>query len=204
MFKHLIKTLAIMTMMSTWCSAQAIMLSVNPSDQLISNGSHVDVNILVSGLGNQSPNSLGAYDLDLGFDDSLLGFNSITYGDSVLGNQLDFAGFGTFTSTVVSTGTINFSEFSFDSVIDLNTLQADSFVLATVNFSAQSLGSSVLALSVNSFGDALGDPLFTEISDGMISIVSNNVPEPATAFLMAAGLMGFGLRKQKLTKYLQR
>ena len=89
-----------------------------------------------------------------------------------------------------SVGAVNVFELSLDSETDLNNLQADSFTLATLTFDALAIGSSTLSLVVNSFGDALGDPLDVTIQNGTINVVGATVAEPTTLGLLVIGVMG--------------
>lgn len=153
-------------------------------------GNNVNVQIGVSGLGGNLAPSLGAYDLDLSFDPSHLAFTGAVFGDALLGNQLDLFNFGGNLSgaDLTDPGTLNFYEVSFDSVTDLNDLQAESFTLATLSFDVLDFGTSDLTLSVNAFGDAEGNDLpVTTLSTSVTT-----VPLPSAIFLMASGLMGLG------------
>ena len=153
-------------------------------------GNSVNVQIGVSGLSQYSAPSLGAYDLDLSFDPSLLRFSGAVFGDATLGNQLDLFSLGGNSSSadLTAPGIVNFYELSFDSVADLNSLQADSFTLATLSFDVLDFGTSDLTLSVNAFGDAEGYDLpVTTLSTSVTT-----VPLPSAIFLMASGLMGLG------------
>ena len=71
----------------------------------------------------------------LGFNPVVLGFGGFTFGDSVLGNQLDLSGFGTVSGFDGGTaGQLNVFEISLDLAGDLDALQAASFALGTVSF----------------------------------------------------------------------
>ena len=84
-------------LMSVFCNAtvsQAVMLSFDPLSQDVLLGVPVDVELTISGLGNHSPDSLSTFDLDIGFDPTILDFSSVSYGDPLLGDQLDLFGLG--------------------------------------------------------------------------------------------------------------
>jgi hypothetical protein len=176
-------------------SSFALTLGLSPSSQTILPGASTSVDITISGLGDGSGPSLGVFDLDVTFDDSIIGFNSATYGDPVLGDQLDLFGFGSWTETDASTaGTVNMFELSFDWVDDLNDFQADSFILGTLFFDAVGIGSSLLEFSFIDLGDAEGLPLTV---DEVNSASINVVPEPSTFILLAIGISGLVYMRKK-------
>jgi hypothetical protein len=124
------------------------------------------------------------------FDTSFLSLLGVTYGDPVLGDQLDLFGFGSLALTTPGAGTVNLFQLSFDLIDDLNTLQASSFVLAQLTFNTLSPGSTGLTVSLNSLSDAAGSALDTTATGGMLSIrppVTSAVPEPSTSWLMLVG-----------------
>jgi hypothetical protein len=116
----------------------------------------------------------------------------------VLGNQLDLASLGSTTiAELTGVGIVNLFELSGDAAEDLNTLQADSFNLATVTFDVLNVGTSLLQLDFNALADADGKAL----SAVTLSAPVTTVPLPSAFLLMAsslAGLMLAGRRLQKL------
>lgn len=154
-------------------------------------GNSVNVQISISGLGQGSAPSLGAYDLNLDFDADYLAFSGAVWGDALLGNQLDLFNVGGNPSgaELIAPGTINLYELSLDSVADLNDLQADSFTLATVGFQVLKAGTSLLTLSANAVADAEGNDLAVT----SLSAPVTTVPLPPAMPLMLSGLFGVGL-----------
>ena len=133
-FVRIVAALAILVVASSDASA-TILLSPAPSTQTIAAGGLTTIDLRIAGLGAGVAPSLGAYDVDLMFDPSVLSFVSATFGDGVLGNQLDLFGLGNVSFLTPSTGMVNLFELSLDTPADLNALQADAFVLASLSFS---------------------------------------------------------------------
>jgi hypothetical protein len=175
----------------------AIELGFAPLSQDVLLGNTANVKLVISGLGDMTAPSLSTFDLDVTFNPSILSFNSVSYGDSVLGDQLDLLGLGTLTTTTPGTGILNLMELSFDDPDTLNNLQAGSFTLATLTFDTIALGSSPLGLSINALGDAWGDPLYASAAEGGINVVPNVVPEPSTLALLGSGLIGITFLRKR-------
>ena len=136
-----VATFAILIAASSGTSA-AISLAPTPSTQTIVAGGLTMIDIRIDGLGAGGAPSLGTYDFDVTFNPSVLSFVSATFGDSVLGSQLDLFGLGNVSSLTPSTGIVNLFELSLDTSADLDALQADAFVLASLSFSGLAVGST--------------------------------------------------------------
>lgn len=166
-------------------AAHPITISVNATSPTATVGSSVSVGIAISDLVDSAAPSLGAYDLDLGFNPAVLTFTGAAFGDPVLGNQLDLFGLGNVNAATPSASSVNLFEISLDLPDDLNDLQAGSFTLATFSFQAIAPGMSLLDLTINALGDALGDPLTALISGGSVTVQQASVvPEPSTLALV--------------------
>ncbi len=195
MKKILFLALAIFMLFSTTTS-YAITIGFDPVSQDVMLGDPADVNLVISGLGDFMPDSLSTFDLDIIYDPTILSFNSATYGDPVLGDQLDLFGFGSWTSTTPGLGSVNLFELSFDLPSDLDTLQVGSFTLASLTFDTLALGTSSLDINIYALGDSWGAPLIASIESGSVKVV----PEPATLLLLGSGLAGIGFFRRKMKR----
>lgn len=153
----------------------------------------IDVELVISGLGVGVAPSLASYDLDVVFDDSHLAYSHATFGDPILGNQLDLFDFGLNSSAaaVNPSAALNIFEVSFDDSSDLNAFQADTFTLATLSFDLLKTGSSDLSYIVNDLGDAGNNLLVADLTTSTVS----NVPIPGAFWLMATGLAMLSRKK---------
>jgi len=130
----------------------------------------------ISGLGNGT--ALGTFDVNVGFNSSVVSFASASYGDPVLGDQLNLEGFGPVSSTIPGSGTTELFELSVDSPSALTSLQATSFTLATLTFDAVGSGTSGLDLSVNALGDQNGLPINATLQNGSITVTGPTMQAP--------------------------
>jgi hypothetical protein len=178
-------------------SAQATVIDIVPSNQMVNFGDPVQAALMISGLGDFAAPSLGAFDIDVFFDASFLSFKSASFGDPVLGDQLDLFGFGSLTGALSVPGSVNLFEVSFDFPFDLDAFQSGSFVLATLLFDTIAAGDSTISMNVNDLADSLGAPLSATVGSGTISVNPPAVPEPGSAALLLIGLVGAGLAKRR-------
>lgn len=189
---YLFSVMPIMFLLFFVTPSSAIFIGFDPVSQSVPVGDTAEVALVISGLGDGIAPSVGVFDLNIAFDQALLGFSSAVYGD-----QLDLFSLGSFQETTPGSGSVNLFENSFDSPSDLDDLQADSFTLATLFFNTLAVGTSPLEITINALGDSMGDPLVADVSNGSIS----PVPEPATILLLASGMAGLGVfRRKKLIK----
>lgn len=185
--------------------AHALIISVVPSSQSLTLSDLVSVDIVASDLGNGGPDSISAYDIELVFDPTILQFNSFA-----LGNNLDLGILGSFGSEQNLGTSIKVDEVSFESSVDLDSLQAASFTLFTLNFSAIGTGTSMLMSNILSISDASGFNLLNPntINNSRVLVSQGGVtPTISESTTKTLTLLGFGLflaLRKKHTARLQR
>ena len=160
--------------------ASAARLLFDPSGQVRSVGDLASVDVLFDPEGGGL--LVGAFDITVGFDSSIVTFNSITFG-----SQLGDPGlFEAVTSFTPGAGSINAAETSL--LVDLSGLQdGNPFPLFSLDFTAVSIGVSPLNFSFALLSDDQGlaiDPL--ALTSGSITV--SDIPEPSTSLLLLGGL----------------
>ena len=160
-------------------SAFSATLSLEPTTQTINFSETASVDLLISGLGDFTSPSLGAFDVDINFDNTVISFSTATFG-TFLGTSIQ----GVDTSTP---GMVKLDEVSLESVPTLDGLQSDSFLLATLTFDGTSAGRSQLEFGAvvlsDAFGSIIADPTLVPSS---ITVV----PLPAAVWLFGSGMLG--------------
>ncbi len=152
----------------------------------------VSVTIGIAGLGTGTAQSIGTFDVNLGFDPLLLSFVSATFG-----NQLDILGLGDIRTVTLGVGVVNLFELSLDSPAELNRLQLPAFTLATLTFDTLAEGRSPLTVTVNALGDADGSAVEAQIQNGSI-LIQNSVPEPRATPIVAGVLVAILLASRRI------
>ena len=165
---------------------QAIMLGFDSPTNDVSLGSSVDVDLVISGLGDSAPPSLGAFDVDVFYDPLIVTLTALTFGTD-LGTSIQ--------SDIAGLGTVNLFEVSLESALTLDAVQPGAFTLATLTFDGTGLGISALNITVNGLIDALASDL-PEADVGTGSITVSSVPEPTTLILLSIGLAGLGFTQR--------
>jgi hypothetical protein len=190
MSKRVVKWVVGSLMLVLGCWAHAVpLVTLNPTAPVAEVGGSVTVDVVVANLGG---GLVGDYDLTVGWDAARLAFTSIEFGPFLDGPLDSISGYE------VATGSVNAFEVSLGAL--LGQFGLDSFRLFSLTFSAVSEGLAQLAvLDGGILGNDLGQsyPFLTQ--GAAVSITAPrtvDVPEPATAALMALGLAGLVARRR--------
>jgi len=195
--KRIVCTLVIPLGMLIICleaQASPLQISVSPVFQVIGSGGTAEVALGIVGLGDHHAPSLSTFDLEVFFDSTILAFNGFTFGDPVLGDQLDLLQLGSITTTIPGEGSVNVFELSLDPAEILNDDQAPAFELGVLSFGGVTAGTSPVTVTINALGDALGNPLSASTEGGSVTITA--IPEPGTDYLLMGGLIGLWLLRR--------
>ena len=168
--------------------SQAAVITVEASSPVVVLGTPVSVEVGVTGI---MGTDVGVYDLDVNFDPTVLSFTSVTFGDPVLGDELNLFGYGSATNVDASnaaSGSVEVSELAFDSPQDLQSYQPPAFGLFTVGFDTVGGGSTAVSSTVNVLGDGGGNSLNYSYGPPATIDVAVLTPEPSAFGLFAIGL----------------
>lgn len=176
-------------------SQSAVFLGFSPASTAFSNGDALSLDIVVSGLAADNE-IVSAFDLNVGYDSSLLSFTGATFGSDLganpSSNLFDFTSeaYADYDDTIM--GTVNIWSLSWLTDAQLDALQGDSVTLASLGFNA--LGSGDTADALN-FAFGPGQDI-----KGLNAKPLDIVPEPGTFVLLVSGLaclVGLGLKNSR-------
>lgn len=163
-------------------SAFGLSIVFDPTSQNTNLGDQASVDVVLSQPGGMF---VGAYDITVGYDATLLDLAGVDFGTG-LGGLLD-----SFQDSISSAASVAVAETSF--LFDLSGAQSgiDDFVLFTLVFDTLSLGTSALTLSNVIVGDNFGAALSFQTNNGALTVLEPVVPTPVPApdmlFLLLAG-----------------
>jgi len=191
--------------------AVAATLSLEPALQTASTGDSISVDLVISGLGDFAPSSLGDFDIDVGFDPSTLSLTGFSLGPFLgnigLGEALDLS-LGEIVPGLVNVLEVSLLDADASSGPSgippfLDDIQPGTFSLATFNFDVLNLGPGELTTvgiaGVFALGDGFGLPLTLDATSPAVieGLDTAQVPAPQTALLVLAGLVCLALSKGK-------
>lgn len=164
--------------------AEAVSLTLVPSQATVGIGGPVAVDVVIADLGLGAAPTLSAFDLDITFAPGVLSFVTVSFGF-----DLGIPGLEALTSAGALAGPVRV-DLAAASLLSNATLDADqpaSFVLATLHFTALGIGTSPLAITQAVLANTAGGSIGTSLVGTSIDVV---VPEPASLALVALGLAG--------------
>lgn len=176
--------------------AGAVSLSFNTSAINVPVSSNFSVDLMVSGLGNSSAPSLGAFDVDILYNPLQMTFLSYTLGTSL--GDISLLEADDWSQGALGGGRIDLAEVSYLTVAELDALQADSFILANLTFRCLAPGTSLIQIDASdsflTLGDANGDGLNFTLGQAVAVTQEGGgpppIPEPSTFLLLGSGLAG--------------
>jgi hypothetical protein len=191
--RYIIALLAMLFMQAPL--AHSALIGFQPDFTFAGTGDTFSLDLVVSDLGNFGPDSLGTFDISVGFEASVLSFVSYSLGDFL--GDVDLSEAVDASAGDVG-GAVNVAEVSLLSVVDLDALQPGEFILATLEFDVINLAAGEMTqLSVLSgaiLGDAFGAPITVT---GLGSATVEAVPVPGTLVLLSASLFGWLMLKRR-------
>lgn len=179
-------------------TARAITIDFVPGSQTVTLGVPVSVDVVISGL-DAVGEIVGEFDLDATYDAAILSATGVTFGSSLGGPVDSFPGF------VLSPGVVDFFEVSLLGDAELDTIQGDTFTLATLLFDTIGAGASSLDLVADGpFNSVVGrdamplsdPPGNIQTGSGSVTVQSPGgvVPEPSTGILLVLALAALAMR----------
>jgi hypothetical protein len=167
-------------------ATSAVQISFVEDDQTVAVGDSFSLRLRIAGDTASLDPSLASFDIQIGFSDPLLAFDSAQFGDPVLGDQLNFSGLadksitGPFPSGV-NRSSVQLQETAHEPSVPL---QPGDFVLATLTFHAVSTGKAQIVIL-----EAILDGFNGGFSQVLLDVNAVNVvPEPSSQIWMIAAL----------------
>lgn len=155
--------------------ALAATVEIVPDARSVQPGDTITVDIRVGDLGDGAAPSLGAFDIELGYDPGLL-----TYSDALLVAQLGDPDAGeSIESLTPGTGLVHAWAVSLLPAVTLNSSQPATFSILTLELQAAAAGAGDLTISVNALGDENGAPLaFEPVTPVSITVNAQDPTDP--------------------------
>jgi hypothetical protein len=167
-------------------STKAEIIELIPSTNSVILGNTITVDLNISGLGDGVGPSLGAYFLEISYDNSIIDFTDVSF-ESFLGSP-DPMAFETDIIVLDDIGLVSMDVFSFLFEFELDVLQPNQFTLATLSFNAVGVGDSAIDFLFSDISDAAGNSLTPMlIGANIVTTPPSVVSEPS--FLLIFGML---------------
>jgi hypothetical protein len=178
--------------------AHSVVIGFEPNSLDAATGESIALNLVVSGLGDFGPASLGGFDISIGFDSSIFAFTSYSLGN-LLGDVSLLEAIDVSAGDLG--GVVNLAEVSLLSAASLDALQPGEFVLGTLNFNVLNLGSGLASSLSIEPGAVLSDAFGSELAVtglGTATIEGKaTIPLPGTPVLLFAALLAWQVLRIK-------
>jgi hypothetical protein len=146
-----------------------------------------EVSIWISGLGNYSAPNLGAYDLEIGFNQDVLRFESLSFA-----GFLGYPGNSFSSFSLSSLGVLAVLETSILNGV-LSSLQPGAFPLVSIQFTLTALENSTLTFLSASLSDGDGFAIYADLQSANVYAV----PIPSSLLLLSVAVLGLGAYRRK-------
>lgn len=197
--KSTIKLAATVLLSSLASHSFGALIYFDPAFETASVGDTVEIDLVWDG--TAGPDYIGDYDFDIAYNTSVLAWDGVDQDPESGVDSQGCAGlFSICFDDEPSSGVIDLLQISFDAPLDLIANQnslGNMFVLATLEFEAIGIGTSLLELSIDSIGDENGADFTPGIRDGEVCVDCTQIPEPGSLALLGLGLLGMTGRRRR-------
>ena len=167
----------------------AATITLVPASPTVGASNPIDVDVVISGLGEGAPPTVAAFDLDVTFDAAVLQLVSVDFGWDVFPD----AGLSAW-NLLATPPRVDLAGASLFDDATLDAYQPASFVLATLHFFALTPGVSPLAITQAVLAATGGGSLPSALVGTSVEVL---VPEPGTVSLLLVGLAGLSAARSR-------
>jgi hypothetical protein len=163
-------------------------LYFNLSEPVLGLNETTEASVWISGLGDQTPPNLGAYDLEIAYDPNVLRYDSLTFS-----SYLGYPGNSLSSFEIKNPGTLAVLEVSLLLNGALEALQPGTFPLVSLQFTMTALENSTLRFLKANLSDGDGYPLYADLQSATVYAV----PIPSPLLLLSGAILGLGAWRRK-------